>query len=123
MNKRKFYLTNLIFVSATVLSIVAMFLVQFKVEALQEEISSAESEIALYQDKIQLLEVEWVFLTRPERLRTLATNYLQSNGYALASQIKYIDELEKYYVASYKKTEVDNLALNSENEKERQISF
>ncbi len=100
-----------------------MFLVQFKVEALQEEISSAESEIALYQDKIQLLEVEWVFLTRPERLRTLATNYLQSNGYALASQIKYIDELEKYYVASYKKTEVDNLALNSENEKERQISF
>lgn len=100
-----------------------MFVVQFRVEALQDEITNTENEIVAYQDQIQLLEVEWVYLTRPERLRTLASTYLQNNGYALASQIKDMDELEKYYLASYKKTEMDNLALSDESKGIEQISF
>jgi hypothetical protein len=100
-----------------------MFVVQFRVEALHDEIASAENEIVAYQDQIQLLEVEWVYLTRPERLRTLAATYLQDNGYALASQIKEMGELEKYYLASYEKTEMDNLALSSESRGVEQISF
>ena len=100
-----------------------MFVVQFKVESLQDEITHAENEIASYQDQIQFLEVEWVYLTRPERLRTLATNYLQNNGYALASQIKNVDDLEKYYLATYEKTEVDKLALGDESKEAPTISF
>lgn len=100
-----------------------MFVVQFKVEALQDEIISADNEIASYQDQIQLLEVEWVYLTRPERLRTLASAYLQNNSYALASQIKDMGDLEEYYLASYKKTEMDNMALNGESREINQISF
>jgi hypothetical protein len=123
MPNQKFYLTNSIFISGIVLSIILMFVVQFRVEALQDEIFSTESEIASYQDQIQLLEVEWVYLTRPERLRALSTAYLQDNGYALASQIKNIDELEKYYLASYEKTTMDNLALNDESHGVAQISF
>ncbi len=122
MANQKFYLTNSALISGILLSIILMFVVQFKVESLQDEISSAESEIAAYQDQIQLLEVEWVFLTRPERLRTLATNYLQNSGYALASQIKDIGDLEKYYLATYEKTEVDKLALSDERGV-KQISF
>ncbi len=123
MSNQKFYLTNSIFISSIVLSIVLMFVVQFRVEALHDEIASAENEIVAYQDQIQLLEVEWVYLTRPERLRTLAATYLQDNGYALASQIKEMGELEKYYLASYEKTEMDNLALSSESRGVEQISF
>jgi len=123
MSNQKFYLTNSIFISSIVLSIVLMFVVQFKVEVLHDEIASAENEIVAYQDQIQLLEVEWVYLTRPERLRTLAATYLQDNGYALASQIKEMGELEKYYLASYEKTEMDNLALSSESRGVEQISF
>lgn len=100
-----------------------MFVVQFKVEALHDEIVGAENEIIAYQDQIQLLDVEWVYLTRPERLRTLAATYLQDNGYALASQIKDMRDLEKYYLASYEKTEMDNLASSSENKGIGQISF
>ena len=44
-----------------------MFMVQFKVEDLQDEIAKTETDIVAFQDKIQLLEVEWVYLTRPER--------------------------------------------------------
>ncbi|MBM3579421.1 MAG: hypothetical protein FJX34_01450 [Alphaproteobacteria bacterium] len=87
---------------------IIMFIVQSKVEALQDDIIKTEGEIALYQDQIQLLEVEWVYLTRPERLRILATNYLQNNGYALASQIKDIDKLEKYYLANHHEVEDNN---------------
>ena len=79
--------------SSLALSILLMFVVQFKVEALQDEIAQTENEIAAYEDEIQLLEVEWVYLTRPERLRSLAARYLENNGYALANQIKDSDKL------------------------------
>ena len=123
MSNQKFYLTNSALISGIILSIILMFVVQFKVESLQDEITNAENEIASYQDQIQFLEVEWVYLTRPERLRTLATNYLQNNGYALASQIKNVDDLEKYYLATYEKTEVDKLALHDESKEAPTISF
>lgn len=123
MSNQKFYLTNSALISGIILSIILMFVVQFKVESLQDEIAKAENEIASYQDQIQFLEVEWVYLTRPERLRTLATNYLQNNGYALASQIKNVDDLEKYYLATYEKTEVDKLALGDESKEATTISF
>lgn len=101
----KFYLTNSAIITAVFLSIVFMFIVQFRVESLQNEISQTETDISSYEDKIQLLEVEWVYLTRPARLRTLASNYLKDNGYTLASQIKDVDRLEKYYMASYEKSD------------------
>lgn len=89
-------------VSSLALSAVLMFGVQFKVEALQDDIIHFESEISAYEDEIQLLEVEWVYLTRPERLRVLSANYLKNNGYALASQIKNEEKLEQYYFANFK---------------------
>ncbi|MDX2083374.1 MAG: hypothetical protein SFV53_05270 [Rickettsiales bacterium] len=119
----KFYLINITLIVAIFLSIVLMFLVQFKVEMLQDKIIKTESDIALYQDKIQLLEVQWVYLTRPERLRKLAAYYLQDNGYALASQIKDVDSLEKYYLVNYQKSEVKDLALSVSSQDAQQVSF
>ena len=91
-----------------------MFGVQFRVEALQDEMLKAEGEISAYEDNIQLLEVEWVYLTRPERLRVLSANYLKDNGYALASQIKNEDKMEKYYLANYQEVEEQGSPLNLE---------
>ena len=101
----KFYFTNCALVATMVFSILFMFIVEFKVEALQDDMAKTETEISAYEDEIQLLEVEWVYLTRPDRLRTLAASYLKDNGYALASQIKDEDKMEKYYFATYKKEE------------------
>jgi len=98
-----------------------MFMVQFKVEDLQDEIAKTETDIVAFQDKIQLLEVEWVYLTRPERLRTLAAQYLQDNGYALASQIKDVDKLEKYYLVNYQKIEPHEAAIN--DDQAQKVSF
>lgn len=82
-----------------------------------------ESEIVAYEDEIQLLEVEWVYLTRPERLRTLASRYLQDNGYALASQIKDVDKLEQYYLVNYQKVESSGMAASDEGQNLEQVSF
>ena len=107
----KFYLANISLVGAVILSIVVMFAVQFKVESLQDEVLKTEGEIVAFEDEIQLLEVEWVYLTRPERLRTLASRFLQDNSYALASQIKDTRQLEQYYLVNYKKAEDQQVAM------------
>ena len=107
----KFYLANISLVAAVILSIVLMFAVQFKVESLQDEVLKTEGEIVAFEDEIQLLEVEWVYLTRPERLRTLASRFLQDNSYALASQIKDTSQLEQYYLVNYKKSAEQQVAM------------
>ena len=119
----KFYFANCALVASVVLSILLMFVVQFKVEALQDGVVKTENEIAAYEDEIQLLEVEWVYLTRPERLRILASRYLENNGYALASQIKDEEKLEKYYFANYQKVEAKEVAENAESQVAQSLSF
>jgi hypothetical protein len=119
----KFYLINSLLFASVIFSIILTFLVEFKAESLRDEMTKTENEIVAYEDEIQLLEVEWVYLTRPERLRILASRYLQDNGYALASQIKDVGQLEKFYLASYQKAEAKELALNEENPGPEQVSF
>lgn len=119
----KFYFANCALVASVVLSILLMFVVQFKVEALQDGVVKTENEIAAYEDEIQLLEVEWVYLTRPERLRILASRYLENNGYALASQIKDEEKLEKYYFANYQKIEGGEVVVSESGKAVERVSF
>ncbi len=125
----KFYLANSLIFTSVFAAIILTFLVQFKVEALQDEILKTQNQIIASEDEIQLLEVEWVYLTRPERLRQLASRYLQDNGYVLASQITDSSKLEKYYLVSYKKYEnsiqskIDEQLALDDGENVDQISF
>jgi hypothetical protein len=89
-----------------------MFFVQYKVESLQDDIFKTKNEISSLEDEIRLLEVEWVYLTRPERLRILVAKYLKNNGYALASQIKSVEQLEKLYPANYQQEESPREEIN-----------
>lgn len=111
----KFYFTNFTIIGAIIFSIILMFYIQFKVEKLQDNIAKNRVEISDYEDQIRLLEVEWVYLTRPERLRQISGKFLKENGYALASQIKDDDEIQKFYEANYK-VEDDNLQQASKQD-------
>ena len=119
----KFYFANISLFASVVFAIILMFAVQFKVESLQDDMTKTEGEITAYENEIQLLEVEWVYLTRPERLRTLAARYLEDNSYALASQIKDVGQLEKYYLVSYQKSMEQDVALNVEEQNLKKVSF
>jgi cell division protein FtsL len=123
----KFYLTNFLLIIAILTSIVFMFMVQFKVEGLQDEMSTTESQIISYEDEIKLLEIEWSYLTRPERLRILAGKYLKDNSYTVAGQIKDVNKLGQYYLANYDKYQANQLANNLQNSiqdnSSQQVSF
>lgn len=95
------YLINSSLMTMVFLVIILMNIMQFQVESLQDEVIKTKNEISSFEDEIRILEVEWVYLTRPERLRNIANRYLKNNDYALASQIKDNDEFEKLYNANY----------------------
>jgi hypothetical protein len=110
----KLYFFNITLASSLLLSIFMMFVVQFKVDSLQDDILKTKNEISNLEDEIRILEVEWVYLTRPERLRTLVAKHLKNNGYALASQIKSADQIESIQPANFKQ-EIDSTVIDSDN--------
>jgi hypothetical protein len=111
----KCYLINSVLACAVLFSIMLMFFIQFKVDGLQGGVNKIDSEISALDDEIRVLEVEWVYLTRPERLRMLSERYLQDNGYIAANQVKDAQHLQVYYTANLRKQE--NIAMNESKEK------
>ncbi len=103
-------LINFSLISSLIFVIMLNFVVQFKVESMQDDIENMRVEISSYKDQMALLDVQWAYLTRPARIRELSQKYLNNNGYSLASQIKTSDDLEKYYVANYEAEAVQMVA-------------
>ena len=103
-------LINFSLISSLIFVIMLNFVVQFKVESMQDDIENMRVEISSYKDQMALLDVQWAYLTRPARIRELSQKYLNNNGYSLASQIKTSDDLERYYVANYEAEAVQMVA-------------
>ena len=106
----KCYLINSCLAFIVLSSIMIMFLIQFKVDNLQDKVSEVDNKISALDDEIRVLEVEWVYLTRPERLRSLSERNLQNNGYIASNQVKDNESLQKYYTASLRRQQ--NVAMN-----------
>lgn len=112
----KVFFLNFLVLGLLLVSIFTLYFVQYQVENLQDDVAKTKNEISSLEDEIRLLEVEWVYLTRPERLRTLVAKYLKNNGYALASQIKSVEDLEKYIPANYQQEISQDSVISSANQ-------
>ncbi len=99
----KFYLFNFTLVSSFLVVVILSFAIQFKVDALQGYINVGRDQITSYREDIEMLEVEWSYLTRPSRIRGLSEKFLENNSYSTASQIKTKAQMEKFYIANYEK--------------------
>ncbi|HCX14159.1 MAG TPA: hypothetical protein DGZ24_02435 [Rhodospirillaceae bacterium] len=55
---------------------VSMFLLKYKVQALEEELVFKQVQIAKDRDAVRVLEAEWAYLNDPERLQRLSAEYL-----------------------------------------------
>lgn len=54
----------------------AVFMIAYEVRHLEEEYGSLTREIATHREAIHVLEAEWSYLNRPERLEVLASEHL-----------------------------------------------
>ena len=107
----KFYAFNFSIVFLFLFVVAGNFVVQFKVESLQDNIKGFQMEISDYNKQINSLEIEWTYLTRPSRLRALSDQYLNKSGYSTASQIKSDEDMKQIFAANYEKSLTQHLAL------------
>ena len=56
---------------------IAMFLVKYKVQALEDEVVATRAQVARDRGAIRVLDAEWTYLNDPERLRRLSAQYLK----------------------------------------------
>ena len=56
---------------------VSMFLLKYKVQALEEELVAKQEQIARDKDALRVLEAEWAYFNDPERLRRLSAEHLE----------------------------------------------
>jgi hypothetical protein len=111
----KFIKNNILKIIITklfLLSIATLFIIQFQVAELKNELITIETDIASYEDDIKILDIEWVYLTRPQRLRLLASQHLQGSNYIKLSQMKEESQLTNYYITKYKSLIEQDYAYN-----------
>ena len=58
------------------LASVALFNITFKVEQLQDELNSLNKQLLQEQKAVHVLQAEWSYLARPERIEALAKRLL-----------------------------------------------
>ena len=56
---------------------IALLLVSYEVQRLENELASLERAAIAQQEEIHVLNAEWSFLNRPERLARLAARHLE----------------------------------------------
>ena len=69
----------------------ALMYVSHRVQNVQREILRMERSYAQEQETIRLLQAEWSFLNNPERLESLATQYLDLNAPPPEQLISHVD--------------------------------
>lgn len=55
---------------------VGVYLVKYSVQDVQRELAARKTELATEKETIHLLNAEWAYLNRPDRLRQLADRHL-----------------------------------------------
>jgi len=108
-----FYSFNSLMIISLLAMIYLHFFMQFRYENLQDSITSGKNQIAEYEDQLRLLEVEWVYLTRPERLRQLTEKFLKNNQYMLASQVQ--EDFEDPAIVNASLVQEQNQDISSQN--------
>ena len=70
-----------------------LYQTKYRIESLKHDLASIRNAIWVEQDAIHVLQAEWAYLNRPQRLAELSTKFLSSLGPVLPSQIVTINEL------------------------------
>lgn len=73
---------------------IALFNITFKVEQLQDELNSLNKQILQEQKAVHVLQAEWGYLSRPERIEALAQRLLPDLQPPTALQVGNIEKFQ-----------------------------
>jgi cell division protein FtsL len=68
---------------------VALFLVKYEVQNLNDELAALQNDVIAQHEAIHVLRAEWSYLNRPERLAKLAKRHLDLEPMAPSQLISY----------------------------------
>jgi hypothetical protein len=69
-------ITSLVWMASFAVAAFALYMVKFSVQNLQRDVAVAERQLAQEKESLHLLNAEWAYLNRPERLRELSEAHL-----------------------------------------------
>jgi hypothetical protein len=70
-------ITTLVYMVGFSAAAFALYMVKFSVQNLQRNLAVAEQQLSTEKESLHLLNAEWAYLNRPERLRQLANQHLE----------------------------------------------
>ncbi|MEQ8509962.1 MAG: hypothetical protein RIF37_04775 [Rhodospirillaceae bacterium] len=70
-------LMDVMWVGLVLIVAIALFVLKYEVQSLEDTLASRQTEIDEHAQAIQVLEAEWTFLNDPSRLRRLGLEHLE----------------------------------------------
>ena len=70
-----------------------LYQIKYKIQSLNEDLAGIQDAVRIEQDAIHVLEAEWAYLNRPQRLAQLSGKYLSFLRSVSPSQIVSFDAL------------------------------
>lgn len=67
------FLVNMVCVAALA---IGLYLVKYSVQDVQRNVATLKNDLAVEKEALHLLNAEWAYLNRPDRLRVLADRHL-----------------------------------------------
>ncbi|MEQ9489258.1 MAG: hypothetical protein RIM72_09740 [Alphaproteobacteria bacterium] len=89
-------LAVLVWIGLCAVTGIALFHVAFRVERLETKLSSLNTSILSEKEALEVLEAEWAYLNRPDRISRLSEKYLPDLVEADATQIVPISEIPEH---------------------------
>jgi len=71
-----FRLSTILWMVFLVIGAFGLYMVKYKVQTIKSQVAATEKQLYDETRNLQVLEAEWTFLNRPERLKMLAEKYL-----------------------------------------------
>ena len=70
-----------------------LYQIKYKIQSLNQDLAGIQDAVRIEQDEIHVLEAEWAYLNRPQRLAQLSGKYLSFLRPVSPSQIVSFDAL------------------------------
>lgn len=87
---------------------VGLYQLKYKTIRLQQEVSALEASIVRDREAIRVLEAEWTYLTRPDRVALLSERYLALRPATAEQVIASLDLIDRRSEADVRLAQVDD---------------